>query len=647
MNVNASHIETLQQALDAASQTDRGITYLENSDLTLDTRVTYAQLQARALRVLSELQKRGLEPGAAIVFQLESNQAFVEGFWACLLGGFLPIPINAGTTDEHLLKAFRILEQTESPTLITQGRIPERLWEYSKRQGIYDKFVDVFESAIDMEQIAADGPNGEVRAAAREDIASLQYSSGSTGSPKGVVLTHQNLLADIESLIQHCSMTNQDSHLSWVPLTHDLGMVMYHLLPIVLGVDQYLMPATRFARRPLAWLEAASHHRATILCSPNFGYQHFLKSWKKQSELELDLSAVRLIINGAEPISKPLVDDFMATLAPSGLRASAMWPCWGLAEATAGITIKDPLQDQIETLRVKRESLRIGEPTPYAGTVSESAFEVVCVGIPVPNSTLSIRNDLGEELPSDHYGHVYVQGPMVSPGYYGQTLAEPGNWLDTGDQGFISDGSLYVLGRSKDTIIVNGVNYHPNDLERACCDAAGFDQGKITFCSVVDEHTEKVVAFVVHRQSLEDFEHIANTIRQTIVQQTQIDIDHVLPIKTMPKTTSGKVQRFQLQARFLDGEFDAIIQEISASSSTGASPSGEIEQLLLAAFNEIIPEKQISLTDNIVEAGVSSLSLAEVAEYVDEIYPDLLELSDFLEHPTIPELAAHIEKATS
>ena len=115
----------------------------------------------------------------------------------------------------------------------------------------------------------------------------------------------------------------------------------------------------------------------------------------------------------------------------------------------------------------------------------------------------------------------------------------------------------------------------------------------------------------------------------------------------MPKTTSGKVQRFQLQARFLDGEFDAIIQEISASSSTGASPSGEIEQLLLAAFNEIIPEKQISLTDNVVEAGVSSLSLAEVAEYVDEIYPDLLELSDFLEHPTIPELAAHIEKATS
>ena len=276
-----------------------------------------------------------------------------------------------------------------------------------------------------------------------------------------------------------------------------------------------------------------------------------------------------------------------------------------------------------------------------------SSAEIVCVGVPLAHCTLSIRDDDGEELSTDHYGHITARGPMISPGYYGGTEARQNGWLDTGDLGFIHRGALYIAGRAKDTIIVNGVNYHPNDLERVCCAEARIETGKVTCCSVFDARLgrEQVLVFVVHRQDFESFQPVIKAVRAALGRQALLEIDHVLPVKAMPKTTSGKVQRYRLVERFLQGEFDALIG--SATTPDSISGGTDLEQMLLVLFNEIIPDVQVGLEDNFLEAGVSSLSLAEVAERLDEMYPDRLDLSDLLEYPTIPELAALLEKQIS
>ncbi len=638
-------ISTLSDALQASAELDAGVTYLDGQ--REPHRVTYATLRARALRVLAELQARDVTPGTAVVFQLDGNQQLVEAFWACQLGGYIPVPLNVGGIDEHQRKTLNVLEQLEQPQLLTQGRHPERLWELARREGTYERFAPVFASAIDIEQIAGEGTHGVPHAARGSDVASVQYSSGSTGQPKGVLLTHANLLADIQAIIERAAMSRDDRHLSWVPLTHDLGMVMFHLLPVVLGVEQCLMAANQFARRPLAWLQQASAHRATVLCSPNFGYSHYLKAFAKHREsAELDLSSVRLIFNGGEPIARDVCDAFTAALAPWGLSATAIRPAYGLAEACVAVTMTQPGRP-VRSVAVDRATLRVGRAVTSLEDGAAGATQVACVGEPLAVCEVAVVDDERTPLPADHYGHVLVRGPIVSPGYYGDSAQNDDAWLDTGDLGFLHGGELYVLGRAKDAVIVNGVNYHPSDLERVCHDGAGLETGKVTCCGApgVNGGVERLLVFVVHRQDLDAFRPIVKAVRRAIGEHAQLEVAHVLPVRSMPKTTSGKIQRYALVNEFLAGAFEEAVAALQPLP-TAAGDDGtytDLERRLHGIFNAVVPDQHIGRTDDIVEAGVSSLALADVAEAIDEEFPDLIELEDFLDHPTIAELALCLE----
>ena len=191
---------------------------------------------------------------------------------------------------------------------------------------------------------------------------------------------------------------------------------------------------------------------------------------------------MRLIFNGGEPIAKATCDAFAAALGPCRLSPTAIRPAYGLAEASVALTIRE-VAAPVESVRILRDQLKVGQPVPYGAEDDvHSSAEIVCVGVPLAHCTLSIRDDDGEELSTDHYGHITARGPMISPGYYGGTEARQNGWLDTGDLGFIHRGALYIAGRAKDTIIVNGVNYHPNDLERVCCAEARIETGKVTCC---------------------------------------------------------------------------------------------------------------------------------------------------------------------
>ncbi|NKB98818.1 MAG: AMP-binding protein [Pseudomonadales bacterium] len=640
-----SRVLTLHDALVRAAETDAGITYLDGDR---EQRFSYEALYGRALQVLGAMQRHGIQPGASVVFQLDGNQQLVEAFWACQLGGFTPVPLNAGGTDEHLAKTLQVISQMDQPDLVTQGRNPERLWEYARRQGTYDDFAACFGNALDMEQISANSEVGEVFESKPQSIATIQYSSGSTGAPKGVLLTHTNLLTDIDAIIAAAAMDSSDRHLSWVPLTHDLGMVMFHLLPVVLGVDQYLMPSSRFARRPLAWLELASATEATVLCSPNFGYQHWLKAFAKTDHSTIDLSNVRVIFNGGEPISQRLCDEFTATLSPYGLAQSAIRPAYGLAEACVCLSMTE-LGSRVASIAINRGELRVGDPIVYLKPGDRDSVDVVCVGKPVQDCELQIVNDNGVPLGDDHYGRIRARGGMVSPGYYGSELInDRSDWLDTGDLGFIHESSLYIIGRAKDVVIVNGVNYHPADLEQVVCQAMELELGKLTCCGVFaeDGRRELLLVYLVHRQSAAEFLPLANQVKRILGEHAQLEVDHVLPLRTMPKTTSGKIQRYELAQRFIDGEFDVVLkelEELNASRSDDADYS-ELERTLHGIFNGVIPDVRIQREDNFMDVGVSSLSLAEVLEEIDVVYPNALELDDFLDHQTIAALSGLLER---
>ncbi len=633
---------TLKDALTESAGLETGITYLEAAE----SRVTYAELEQRALRILGELQSRGLQPGAHVLLLLDGNPQLVDAFWACQLGGYVAVPIAVGGTDEHQLKTLNVLAQLDHPTLVTQGRNPERLWEYARRYERFDEFAATFKRELNLSQMAAAGPQGVPHDVQPDDVAYLQYSSGSTGVPKGVVLTHAGVLADIRAIIQRTDMTPADRHLSWVPLTHDLGMVMFHLLPLVLGVEQYLMPAQRFARRPLAWLQAASATGATILCSPNFGYDHYLKSLAKSPQEDLDLNRVRVIFNGGEPIARKVCDEFTSRLTGSGLPATAIRPAYGLAEACVAVTMTAP-GTPVESVQIDRARLTIGEPVVMLG--GHHALEVVCVGAPVENCEVIVADADDCALEDGQYGRVLIRGAIVSAGYHGDAVfRDADDWLDTGDLGFFVDGDLYVVGRAKDTIIVNGLNYHPNDLERICQEAVGLEVGRITVAGVrKDALSESVAAFVTHRQDMEAFRETAQAVRRAITERTQLEVPFVVPVRQMPKTTSGKIQRFKLARALEAGEFDAEIDALATLLSAGTMADGEASEdtalRLHGIFNAVLPDVQIDVHDNFLDLGVSSLSLAEISEAVDAEYPDVLALDDYLENQTIAEVAAVLQ----
>ena len=285
--------------------------------------VPFADLWDRARTLLGSLQSRGMQPGDELVIFSQSNENFVIAFWAAILGGIVPVPVAVGISDEHRSKLFRILRQLKRGTLLTDSSLLERLVDFARERHLKDVLVLLESRTILMGDVGT-GDSGQVFDASPEDPAFIQYSSGSTSDPKGVCLTHRNLCTNIRAIIEATQWMQDDQSLSWMPLTHDMGLIGYHLSVMAAGMNHALMDTSVFVRRPLLWMSKANELRATQLCSPNFGYKHFLKLFDRKGLADLDLSCVKLILNGAEPISYDLCEDFLNALAPHGLKRSAM-----------------------------------------------------------------------------------------------------------------------------------------------------------------------------------------------------------------------------------------------------------------------------------------------------------------------------------
>ncbi|SFA53242.1 non-ribosomal peptide synthase domain TIGR01720/amino acid adenylation domain-containing protein [Pedobacter suwonensis] len=625
-----------------------GVTFIEDS--IKEDFLSYNQLYAEALKVLSFFQAEGVEGGNEMILQVEDNKTYLIVFWACILGGIIPVPLSIGQKDDHKKKLFQVWTVLKKPYLIASASVLEKLKIFAEQNGLASSYLDVEKSSIAIADIYSSDKAAVIFECQEDDIAFLQFSSGSTGYPKGIILTHQNLLTNIAAISKAAAYSATDTMLSWMPLTHDMGMIGFHLNPLFMQVNHYLIPTDAFVRRPSLWLDKATKHAVSILCSPNFGYKYVLKHCTEVEAAKWDLKAVRLIYNGAEPISEKLCHDFSEFLADYGLKENRIRPVYGLAEATLAVSISE-LEDEVITCYLDRTQMKAGDEILIVNRSDHHAVPIVNVGKAIESFSIIIADPHGLPLKDQVIGKIYIKGASVTAGYYNNEeetdkVVQPGGWLDTGDLGFIMNGSLYITGRSKDVIFINGQNYYPHDIENIAHSVKGIELNKIVIAGFFNHSAQKneIIAFIFHRGALDKFVPIYHEVKAYVNSKTGIELDSIIPVKDIPRTTSGKLQRFRLIEFYIQGTYKAIgaslVSMLNTATDEKIVPAETvIEHRLLTIWKSLLGSVNFGITHDFFAIGGNSLRAAEFGMNVLKEFNVELSFEVIYKKRTIKELA--------
>ncbi|MEL6863514.1 MAG: AMP-binding protein, partial [Bacteroidota bacterium] len=598
----------------SAMQKEKGIVFINGT--YQEDFLSYSELLEHAQSLLCGLQQNGLQSGQELVIQLDNNQTFLEVFWAALLGGMIPIPLELARNEATVNKLLKVWANLADPVLIHSGdRLALALGQLGDEGIPTDRCFDV-------DQLYAKASLVKVFDPDPSDIAFIQFSSGSTGQPKGVVLSHANLLANIEAI--HAGIDSPpegDLFMSWMPLTHDMGLIGFHLTPLVAGWQHFIIPSRLFVRTPNLWLHKLSEHRITFSASPNFGYHFVLKYFEERNTTDLDLSALRVIVNGAEPISFALCQQFVEKMRPFGLRETVIFPVYGLAEASLAVTFSD-VHEVPKALLLDRQQLGIGQ---QIRAVAERGVHIVNVGRAVRHVDLRIVDNRGKKLDVGYIGHIHIKGKNVSAGYYRNAAANkkvhlPDNWLDTGDLGFVHQGDLYITGRVKEIFFINGQNYYPHDIEQVIARHLEITTDKVVIMGFWEERSQenKVICFMAYRKKETSFIELSDRIRRLLSQQVGLDLSICIPVKRIPKTTSGKLQRVQLLNAYKEGHYTELLQRLSNYRRINEKPNthparNQQDRTLLAIWEKVFGRTDIGLDDALVDLGVNSLKLGQLS----------------------------------
>ena len=643
--------QTLPDLLDDRARGPGAIVYLEGEGA--EKTLKLSELRRRALGILHHLQRIGARQGDKLILHVASNEQFIDAYWACLYGGIVPVPVAVGISDEHKHKLLRIAKRLGTPFLYTDKKLRERLATFAATLGEPETWTALKPRTFLVDQLEDISKEGTPARLTANDVAFIQFSSGSTSEPKGVVLTHGNILANAEGSRQGAGFSPDDVSLSWMPLTHDMGLIGFHLFMLYAGVQQHLMPTDLFVRRALMWLKWCAEKRVTVTCSPNFGYRHCLRALGDKTLDDVRLDSVRLIFNGAEPISVELAEEFLDRVAPYGLKRETMFPVYGLAEASLAISFP-PLGRRYQYITVDRRSLGIGSQARFVATNEPTALKIMSEGQAIPYAKVKLVDDAGAEVAPDTVGHLLIAGDNVTRGYFENPEANAAaltgdGWLRTGDLALWHDGELHVTGRAKEIIFVNGQNYYPHDLEALLQDEPGLELGKVVAAGarMPGSPADELVLFALHRGSMQDFIPLATRAMHLVNEHAGVEVARVVPVKRIPKTTSGKLQRNALAESLENGEFAAELAEFDAAWNAlhgqGRAAAGRIEQQLKAIVDDAMPGKHIDVDDNLFDVGASSLTLIQIHEKIDELYPGAVDLTELFDFPTISQLAKHLE----
>lgn len=536
---------------------DRGITFIQNDNSEFF--LSYLALLEGATRRLGGLQEQGFAPGQYALILLEDSREFVLTFWACILGGIIPVPASYPASSKvintSLSKLQAIWEVLERPLIISDHSLAEARAEMETTLGISG--LRILEAAT----LDTAGRSGTLMLAEPHTPAMIQFSSGSTNVPKGTILTHDNLLTNIEAIISSSGMMEDDRSLGWMPYHHDMGLIGFHLSTLACGINQFNMTPMKFVKRPTLWLDMIDKHRITFTGCPNFGLRLVSGRVKEEQLKSWDLSSIRFLYNGAEPISVKTMREFMDKFAHSGLKRTAMYPVYGMAEACLAVSFPRPGEEPL-VHSVNRERL-VGESRIEAIDENDRCASLIAdEGYPVTGMEIRIVDDAsGAVVPQGTVGEIQIRGRNVTSGYINNpeatTRSYQDGWLKTGDTGVVLNGRLSVIGRIKDIIFVNGQNFFAHDIEGVMEELDGVEPGKIAVCGWHDEQEgqERVGLFSTVRLQEQEVKPFYAKILRHVNEVFGIAVDYVSLIRSIPKTTSGKVQRFVLVESFRKGEF--------------------------------------------------------------------------------------------
>jgi 1-acyl-sn-glycerol-3-phosphate acyltransferase len=531
--------------------------YSEEGD---DGIISYGDLHGEAALLAAGLQSHGLAAGEAVLIMLATGRDYFISFFGVLLAGAVPVPVyppgRIKQIEEHLRRHAAIAANCQAKIMIAM----EEARNFTRL--MHKKAIDL-DTVATVAELQATGRGWTLHQPVRSggDTAFIQYTSGSTGMPKGVVLSNANLLANIRAMGRAIEVGSADVFVSWLPLYHDMGLIGAWLGSLYFACPLVIMSPLTFLARPVRWLKAISRHRGTLAAAPNFAYELCRRRIDDEELQGIDLSSWRCAFNGAEAVSPSTIAAFSERFRPCGFRPEAMMPVYGLAESSVGLAFP-PLHRGVRIDRIDRRILmREGraEPVPPAGA---EPLALPGCGFPLPGHQIRVVDDRDRELPDRRQGHIQFQGPSATSGYHRNPEETGklfhGSWLDSGDLGYLADGELFITGRSKDLIIKGGRNIYPVELEEAVGEIEGVRQGNVAVFGGIDSRsgTERLVVLAETRKRRpEERRRLRGEINSAVTAITGSAPDEVVlaPPNTVLKTSSGKIRRSSCRELYEQG----------------------------------------------------------------------------------------------
>ncbi|MBN3925717.1 SDR family NAD(P)-dependent oxidoreductase [Nostoc sp. NMS4] len=579
---------TLPEALKRAAlqAPDKGIVYLKTDGSEIFR--SYQALLEESEKILAGLRRLGLKAKDQVILQLNCNEDFISAFWGCILGGFIPVPISVPTSYEEDHSTFNKLHNTwqmlGKPIVVTSKQLIASVRSRAQLLNLENFQVET------IDELRCCEPDQNWHISQPEDVTLLMLTSGSTGMPKGVMLSHYNLLSRTAGSIQMNGFSSSDVTLNWMSLDHVAGIIYFHIRDVYLGCQQIQVPTQLILQEPLKWLDWIEQYGVTITFAPNFAFGLVNNHASEIKLRRWDLSCLKFVLNGAESVVAKTARRFLEILAPHGLSATSIHPAWGMAEVSSGVTYSNHFS--------------------LLSTNDDDSF--VNVGKPIPGVSLRIVDSHNQIVYEDTIGSLQVRGSTVMLGYYNndelnrEVFTEDG-WFKTGDLAFIHQGYLTITGREKDVIIINGQNYYSHEIEAAVEELSGVEVSFTAAVGVRDafDNTDKLAIFF--SSAIGDEAEVVNLtqeIRNQVVQKIGINPSYLIPVEKqiIPKTAIGKIQRSQLKQRFEADEFKDILKRLDILS-------GNANTLPDWFYSKIWRPKEVVSSQRLLRVGQSLVFL--------------------------------------
>lgn len=643
---------TLQELFqkNLSEERQEGITLINGANKT--EYLSYKKLYLEATYMLYDLQQKGLKPGDEVIFQFQSTRNFIVTFWACVFGKMIPIPVTFGVSIEVMNKISNVWKKLNNPYIITDleplKEIASKYYEETKNE----TFKEIIQKLISFEK-----PSYAEQAvplpSKHSDIVFVQFSSGSTGTPKGVINKQENILYNLSNSTSHLHIQNSDKFLGWMPLTHDMGLVFFHLLPLVTNVPQYLMPPIVFLTYPELWVESLAKYEITVSGSPNFGYKHALDCIEKTQLNGLTFENLRIMINSAEPVSISICKSFTKSLMPYGFSPEVIKPGYGLAEAVLGVSLCYGYTPHLLEYYIDRSNLQVGKEIKFLDSEDINAAAYADLGL-YYGTEIKISDEKGNALGDGLLGYIELRSKAVTSGYYNEPeitkkmLSEDG-WLNTGDLGFLHDEHLVITGRAKEMILIKGQNYFPNDLDKVIEELPEIKFQQVACCSIFNEEKQQddIYLFMTHEGTVEEFFTLSNKIKKHLKLTIGLGMKKIVKVPKIPKTTSGKIQRYVLRNNYFNGSYNTFLSELEEiiqrqKLQIKQLTKEEIEQQILKTISDILDRNDLTSTVNFFDLGITSLQVMQLKGNLESYIEEDLDEVIFFRHTSAKDLSEYI-----